>query len=63
MKKEFSKTEALIGMISLSLAMFALDADNFKTATVFGIIGMVAMASVLLDIAAYNATKNKEDKQ
>jgi hypothetical protein len=63
MKKEFSKTEALVGMISLSLAMFALDADNLKTATVFGIIGIVAMASVLLDIAAYNATKNKEDKQ
>ena len=59
MKKEFSKTEALVGMISLSLAMFALDADNFKTATVFGIIGITAMISVMLDISANKINKNQ----
>jgi hypothetical protein len=63
MKEKFSTTEAIVAMICLSLAMFALDADNLKTATVFGTIGMVAMISVMLDITAKSVTDNsKNDK-
>jgi hypothetical protein len=62
-KREFSKTESLIGMISLSIAMFALDADNFRIATVFGIVGIVVTISVMLDISANKITKNSKPNE
>ena len=61
MQEQFSKTEAVVSMICLSLAIFCLDSDNgspLATLT-FSVIGITLAISVLLQISTSKNNKNQ----
>jgi hypothetical protein len=43
------KTEAAVGMITTSLAIFSMDSDNIGTALVFGIISILLIIHVSVE--------------
>lgn len=60
MQEQFSKTEAVVSMICMSLAIFCLDSENgspLATLT-FSVIGITLAISVLLQISI-NSKNNK----
>lgn len=61
MQEQFSKTEAIVSMVCMSLAIFCLDSENgspLATLT-FSVIGITLAISVLLQISTSKNNKNQ----